>query len=60
MFLTRKEISERLLYFAEYYDTGSVEDDLRALAEEIWPTCTEDGDEDAAREAVRETQYIHQ
>lgn len=33
--------------------------ELYNLAEDIWPTCTEDTDEDAIREAVRESQYAN-
>lgn len=73
MFLTRKEIRTHIEAIAgQMYDltpdccnceySECIHDyiaELYVLAEDIYPTCTEDKDEDAAREAVRETQYIH-
>lgn len=67
MFLTRKEIRSHIEVIADELAQreveliyGAVDDcigELYALAEDIWPTCTEDKDEDSVREAVRETQY---
>ena len=59
--LLYKQIRERLLEEAERLESDvpshAVAQELRELAENVWPTCTDDRDDDAAREAVRETQY---
>lgn len=72
MFLTRKEIKQHLEAIAvqmdmctpdmycncEYVETmHEYIGELYALAEDICPTVTEEQDQDAIREAVRETQY---
>lgn len=66
MFLTSKEIRQHIETIAdatsaelEYCacEFGDLIAELYTLAEDIYPTVNEDRDEDAIREAVRETQY---